>query len=69
MRQYVFTNVEREILETYLNSGVKLQDFRILIYRIKKNREPLENDLKLVENVLHKLAHVSEYQHDESKQA
>jgi hypothetical protein len=69
MRQYVFTNVEREILETYLNSGVKLQDFRILMYRIKKNHELLKNDLKLVDAVLKKLTHVSDYQHDDHKQS
>ena len=67
MRQYILTDVEREIAKTYLNSGVKLQDFRILIYRIKKNHEALKNDLNIIEDVLQKLAHVSNYQHDDHK--
>lgn len=67
MRQYIFTDIERKILETYLDSNIKIEDFRILIHRIKKNHELLKNDLKLVDAVLKKLTHVSDYQHDDHK--
>jgi hypothetical protein len=55
MRQYVFTDVERKILETYLKKDIKLQDFRILMFRIKKNHEQLKSDMKLIDAVLQKV--------------
>ena len=59
MRQYILTVTEREIVKTYLNESIKLQDFRILVSRIKKHRETLKSDLNLIETLLQKLAHVS----------
>jgi hypothetical protein len=54
MREYILTKTERKILETYVEKGIKLQDFRVLIHRIKKSHQQLEADLKLIETALNK---------------
>ena len=54
MREYILTETERKILEAHTEKGIKLQDFRFLIHRIKKNHRQLESDLKLMEAALKK---------------
>lgn len=52
MRGYILTEHEREILETYLEKAIKLDGFRVLVFRIRKSHERLRDDIKLVEAVL-----------------
>jgi hypothetical protein len=54
VRQYILTDTERKMLETYAKTGVKLQDFRVLMFRIKKAHKSLKNDFKLIDDVLQK---------------
>lgn len=54
MRGYIFTDVERDILDTYFNKGVKVKDFYVLLTRIRANYSQITEDIKLLENVLEK---------------
>ena len=54
MREYVLTPREREIVREFLETGKKLNGFRLLYLRIKRNVEALENDLILIKKVLEK---------------
>jgi hypothetical protein len=55
MRAYILTEKERKILETFLDSDVKLNGFSVLILRLKKAQSKLEKDLKMVNLVLEKI--------------
>jgi hypothetical protein len=55
MRAYILTEKERKILETFLDSDVKLNGFSVLILRLKKAQSKLEKDLKMVNLVLQKI--------------
>jgi hypothetical protein len=54
MREYVLTTIERKMLQKYLGNNIKVQNFRVLMHRIKKNYATLKNDFKLIEDVLQK---------------
>jgi arginine/ornithine N-succinyltransferase beta subunit len=54
MREYVLTDTERKILESYLRKNIKLQDFRIVMFRIRKAHEQLKSDMNLIDAVLQK---------------
>ena len=47
MRTYIFTEKEREILETYLKERKKLNGFSVLQHRLKRSRRLLE-DIELL---------------------
>lgn len=52
MREYILTEVERDILDTYFNKGKKVKDFYMLLTRIRANYPRLREDMKLLEKVL-----------------
>jgi hypothetical protein len=54
LRGYIFTDVEREIIDTYLNKGIKVKDFYVLLTRIRANYSRLKEDMDLLERVLYK---------------
>ena len=54
MREYILTPHEREIVREFLETGKKLNGFRLLQLRMKRNIKALENDLRLINQVLAK---------------
>lgn len=54
MRGYVFTKDERQILKTYINRGVKVRHFNVIMTLIRRNKQNLEEDLKILNAVLKK---------------
>ena len=54
MRSYIFTEVERKLIDTYLKSGTKVQDFYVLLNRINSSFSRLREDMKLLEQILEK---------------
>lgn len=54
MRMYILTQKERDTLEAFVKSGVKLNGFSVLKLRLKKAQITLEKDLKLIQSVLQK---------------
>ena len=60
MRNYVFTQREREIVEAYLRRGLKLDGFQVLAGRIRRNSKKLMNDLALLKQIMKKLEESSE---------
>jgi len=54
MREYVFTEEERKVLNEFLQSGSKSDVFYVLLSRIRRNCEALRGDLALLEEVLEK---------------
>jgi hypothetical protein len=56
MVKYTLTDKEREIIKEYLNTGKKLQDFRVIAHRAKKlNLDTAKNDLELIKLFLNKI--------------
>jgi len=55
MRGYILTDREREIIETFLNDGVKLNGFSVLVLRLKKAQPRLKKDFELFNSVLKKI--------------
>ena len=55
MREYILTQRERKIVETFIESGVKLNGFSVLSIRLKRANERLTEDLKLINAALNKL--------------
>jgi hypothetical protein len=55
MREYILTQRERKILETFIESGVKLNGFSVLCIRLKRASGRLMEDLKLINAALKKL--------------
>ena len=56
VREYILTSREREILQRFLEKGEKLNGFSSLIYYLKRSKKRLEEDLKLIKDVLEKLS-------------
>jgi len=54
LRSYIFTEIERKLIERYIESGVKVQDFYVLLNRIRANYSTLKDDMKQLETVLEK---------------
>jgi hypothetical protein len=52
MRSYVFTEIERKLIDTYLTKGIKEQDFYVLLNRIKSNHSRLRRDMELLEKIM-----------------
>jgi hypothetical protein len=55
VRGYVFTEREKKILRTFVDSGVKLNGFEVLVHHLKKAKPALESDLQLAKSALEKL--------------
>lgn len=52
LRSYIFTEIERKMINDYLNTGIKIQDFYVLLNRITGNYSRLKEDMKLLEKIL-----------------
>ena len=55
LRGYVFTNDEKKILNTYVRKGVKTRHFNVIMTLIRRNKDNLEEDLKLLNSVARKV--------------
>jgi len=55
MREYVLTPRERKILESYIESRIKLNGFSVLAIRLKRANKKLTEDMKLIRATLEKL--------------
>lgn len=55
MREYVLTPRERKILEDFIESGIKLNGFSVLVIRLKRANKRLMTDMKLIRTTLEKL--------------
>jgi len=55
MREYILTQKERETLEMYIEKGVKLNGFSVLISRLKRANNRLDKDMKLIKTALEKV--------------
>lgn len=53
MRKRLLTDKERQIIESYIETGTKLNNFSVLIHRCK-NMQPIKEDLTLIEQFLSK---------------
>jgi len=53
MRNYILTNREKEIIQTYLEKGLKLEGFNMLLHRCKQ-LETIHEDLDLIQKFLEK---------------
>jgi hypothetical protein len=49
------TQKEREILKTYLEKGVKINGFAVLLVRMKRASRTLMEDLELIKSTLEKV--------------
>jgi hypothetical protein len=54
MREYVFTEKERMVLQNYLERGIKGNLFYVLIHRLRNHYNSLKADIELIEKVLKK---------------
>lgn len=59
MREYILTQREREILKTFVETGVKLNGFSVLALRLKRSHKKLLDDVELIKASLEKLEHES----------
>ena len=57
MREYVLTDLERNIAEEFLKTGKKLDGFSVLRRRIERSLETLDKDLWLVKKFYEKVTH------------
>ncbi|MDR2699260.1 MAG: hypothetical protein LBC12_00305 [Nitrososphaerota archaeon] len=56
MTTYCLTKREREIMQEYLTTGKRLQDFRVLTHRTKKlDMQQIEQDMELIKQFLAKI--------------
>lgn len=55
MREYILTQREREILTTFIETGVKLNGFSVLAIRLKRANKKLLEDMELIRAFLKKL--------------
>jgi len=60
MRNYIFTEREREIVEAYLKRKLKLDGFQVLAVRVRKNSKKLMSDMELLKKIMEKLEEPSE---------
>jgi len=60
MRNYIFTEREREIVEAYLKRKLKLDGFQVLAVRVRKNAKKLMSDMELLKKIMEKLEEPSE---------
>jgi hypothetical protein len=53
MREYILTEQERKIIKKYLETGEKLEGFRVLLYRCRHMKK-VQEDLNLIKQLLEK---------------
>ena len=54
MREYILTPTERKIIQTYLETGQRLEGYSMLLNRLRK-LQPIKDDLKLIQQFLAKV--------------
>lgn len=54
MREYILTEQERKIIKMFLETGEKLEGFRLLLHRTRTMKQ-IREDLNLIENFLRKI--------------
>ena len=54
MREYILTQQEKQIIKKYLETGEKLEGFRMLLSRIR-NMQAVNADLELIKQFLAKV--------------
>ena len=54
MRKYILTDHEREMIQKYLDSGLKINGFAVLKHNIGKNIEIISEDLELMKKLIEK---------------
>ena len=55
MREYILTERERKILETFIKQGIKLDGFSVLALRLERSNKKLIEDIELIKATLKKL--------------
>lgn len=55
MREYLLTQKERAILETYISDRVRLDGFSVLALRLKRAEKKLSEDFDLIETALKRM--------------
>lgn len=53
MREYILTDQERKIIKRYLETGEKLEGFKVLLHRCR-HMQVITGDLSLIEQFLKK---------------
>ncbi len=57
MRGYILSPHERKLIKRYLETGDKLEGFKVLLHRLRKqqiNPEVIQEDLQLIKELLEK---------------
>lgn len=54
MRTYLLTEQEERIIRHYLETGQKLEGFKVLLHRVR-HMEKIKKDLELIEQFLAKI--------------
>jgi hypothetical protein len=52
LREYILTENERKILQAYVDHSVKLDGFSVLMLRLKRASQKLEQDHSLIKTAL-----------------
>jgi hypothetical protein len=56
MRTYIFTDKERNIIETYLKDGTELEGYNVLLLRLSRHIFQINNDFELATRFLLEIA-------------
>ncbi len=54
MREYILTDLEKRMLEDYLEKRSKTKDFTVLLYRMRKSVERLQADMSIIIAVINR---------------
>ena len=54
MRKYLLTDHERDMIQKYLDSGVKINGFAVLKHNISRNIDKITDDFELMKKLLAK---------------
>lgn len=55
MRDYILTPTERKIIKEYLETGKKLEGFKVILHRARKqNPKQISEDVELIGELLRK---------------
>ena len=54
MRKYILTELEKKIIKKYLDTGEKLEGFKIILHRVR-NMQTVNSDLELIKQFLAKV--------------
>ena len=52
MRKYILTDHERDMIQKYLDSGVKINGFAVLKHNISRNIDKITDDFELMKKLL-----------------